>query len=316
MRIISPVRAVAQGVADLDRTVAFYERAFGFAVHGQGSFSASYPALAAAWQMPPGLHGEFAVVGPNDPIAPVLRLMAFDRPGERIWGNYESKQDLGPFAVNYRIPEIKAGWDRMIEAGATPRSKPMFWTILDGVSAWESQAIDPDGILMDVFELQGERTSEIFGPCEAPCSGVQTVALHSSDADRAKAFYMGLGYDEFYDRVFSGLEDLIHLPKGAKLRNVNLMMPDITPMGRIEIAQYIGHPGAPTRDKAVPPNLGVLAISFEVRDLNAACDAAINRGAVRCGGPAEIDFPPFGKVRLSTLFGPDGELLEFFARAA
>lgn len=310
-RLISPIRAVVQCVTDLDRAVAFYRNAFGFGVRGRGPLSTD-PALRAAWQIPQGLTGAYVAVGPNNPQAPVLRLTAFSRGGERIWGNYESFQDLGLFAVNYRVPNIMRGWEAMLAAGAKPRSKPMFWNILDGVSAWESQAIDPDGVLMDVFEMQGSRTGAIFGDCEAPCSGVQTVALHTKDADRSKRFYMGLGYDQFYDRVFSDLEDLLHLPKGAKLRNVNLMMPDVTPLGRIEIAQYIGYPGKQTRGKAVPPNTGVLAVSFQTSDLGSAHARALELGATPIGTPAKATLAPFGEVELATVFGPDGEVVELF----
>lgn len=309
---ISPIRLVSQGVVDLERTVAFYGAAFAFVDKGRGVIDAGDMDLARAWRLPPGLTGRFAIVGPASTDGPMLRLIEFARPGQPIWGNYETKQDQGLFAVNYRIPEIRASWERLMAAGARARSTPMHWTILDGIGAWESQVIDPDGTLLDVFEMTGEKTPEIFGGMAALCEGVETVALHSNDADRCKAFYMGLGYGEFYDHEFAGLENLIHLPAGTKLRNVNLWKRELSRMGRVEIASYVGFPGASNRERAVPPNTGPLAICFETDDVDAALALACDLGGEFVGGPATMALPVFGPVRLGTVYGPDGEMVEFF----
>lgn len=312
--MISELRSVTQSVHDLEKTIAFYKGAFEFETKGSGQLSISDDELKVAWRVSADTCVDYAIIGPRDDSAPVLRLLKFPEFGEKIWGDYEAFQDLGPFAVNYRIPDIKTGWKKMADHGGTPRTQPMSWDILNGVSAHESQVIDPDGVLLDVFEMYGDRVDETLGTLDSACSGVQTVAIHTADADKAKTFYLGLGYSEFYDRIFDNLEDLIHLPKSTKLRNINLMKPEITRLGRIEIAQYIGFPGNQTREKAVPPNRGVLALTFETDDLSAACDLVTDLGGTAIGGPVGVSFEPYGPVRLATFFGPDGEVLEFMQR--
>lgn len=310
---VSCVRYVTQGVVDLDRTVQFYADAFDFTVKGEGDVAADGE-LAKAWRLTPGISARFRIVGPKNPAAPLLRLVQVSEPGERIWGTYERRQDSGHFAVNYRVPELKGGYQRLLDAGAEVRTTPMFWELEEGMSAWESQVIDPDGTLLDVFEMQGERVPELFGPIEEACSGVQTMAIHTNDGDRAKAFYTALGFEQLYDHVYPGLEDLIHLPKGSKLRNVNLWQPEESRIGRIEIAQYVGFPGESNRDRAAHPNTGPVSISFETRDLAATRRLIGEIGATEIGGPVAMALPPVGDVLLVTAYGPDGEVLEFFQR--
>lgn len=310
---VSPIRYVTQGVADLDRTVQFYADAFDFTIKGLGTVPADTP-LAAAWRLAPGMSASYVVTGPRNPAAPLLRLLQVSEPGERIWGTYERRQDSGHFAVNYRVPVLESGYRRLLDAGAEVRTTPMFWELEEGMSAWESQVIDPDGTLLDVFEMQGERVPELFGPIDEACSGVQTMAIHTNDGDRAKAFYTALGFEELYDHVYPGLEDLIHLPKGSKLRNVNLWQPGQSRIGRIEVAQYVGFPGESNRDRAAPPNTGPISIAFETADLAATRTLLAELGVEEIGGPVEANIPPVGQVMLVTAFGPDGEMLEFFQR--
>lgn len=311
---VSPIRFVVQGVGDLERTIRFYADVFDFTVKGRASIDASEAGVASAWRLKPGMTAEIAVVGPANPAAPLLRLVQVSEPGERIWRDYQRKQDLGHFAVNYRVPELKAGFQRLVDGGAEIRTNPMYWDLEEGMSAWESQVIDPDGTLLDVFEMVGDRVPGLFGPIDEACSGVQTMAIHTNDGDRAKAFYTGLGFTELYDHLYGGLEDLIHLPKGSKLRNVNLWQPDVSRIGRIEVAQYVGLPGETNRHRATPPNLGPLAISFESQNLEATRALVASLGGDEFAAPVEADLAPVGHVTLFAAYGLDGEALEFFQR--
>lgn len=87
-------------VADLPGAVAFYERAFGFAVRRRISL--------------PGM--EEVLIGlPDDPFTLVLYHHTDGRPLTR-------GDDHGPLGLSTR--DIQAAWDRAIAAGASPQRPP------------------------------------------------------------------------------------------------------------------------------------------------------------------------------------------------
>jgi len=288
--MISEIRIVTLSVADLERSARFYKQALGYVELGGGKLAGD--ALEQAWRMPPGLTGRFLMLGPPRMASGLLRLVQFTQPGERIWGDYARIQDLGHFAVNFRVRDLKDHWPRLVEAGAKAKSEPTFWKVNEDLSAWDSQCYDPDGVLLDIFEVQGNLDKTPLGEQTAEVSEVQTMAIHVSDMAKSTAFYTGIGFEVFYDKLIENMEGFFGMPKGTSLHNVNLIMPAGSPNGRVELAQYVGFPGRPLRERAVPPNLGGEAI----------------------GGPLELAVPPFGKVALRTFFGPDGETLELFER--
>ena len=310
--MISEIRIVTLSVADLERSARFYKQALGYVELGGGKLAGD--ALEKAWRMPPGLTGRFLMLGAPRKASGLLRLVRFDRPGERIWGDYSRIQDLGHYAVNFRVRDLKAQWPGFIEAGAKAKSEPTFWKVNEDISAWDSQCFDPDGVLLDIFEVQGNLDQSPLGQQTAEASEVQTMAIHVADMAKSKAFYTGIGYDVLYDKVIENMESFFGVPKGTNLHNVNLIMPAGSPNGRVELAQYVGYPGRSLRDRAVPPNLGILSISFETDDLAAAGRLAEEVGGEAIGGPVELPVPPFGNVTFRTFFGPDGETLELFER--
>jgi catechol 2,3-dioxygenase-like lactoylglutathione lyase family enzyme len=171
---------------------------------------------------------------------------------------------------------------------------------------------DPDGVILDVFELVTSPDS-LLADYDGKCSGLQTVALHASDARVTARFYAALGFRPWYDKLLENMEDFFHLPKGTALHNINLVMPDAT-IGRIEVAQYVGWEGESLRHRAVPPNIGILSISLETDDLDATDALLTTIGAERCSDSVEVSLEPFGSARASSWFGPDGELLELYQR--
>lgn len=98
------------------------------------------------------------------------------------------------------------------------------------------------------------------------------------------------------------------------MRNVNLIM-EHTPVGRMEMSQYLGYPGIEVTEWAVPPNHGIFSVTFEVDDLEAASGQVVALGAEPIGGPVAFEMLPFGPVAAATFFGPDGEMIELFERA-
>lgn len=308
--MISELKFVTQGVADLERTARFYREAFGYVEQGQ--MSVGGPTFEAAWRMPEGLRGEGLVLGPDGCKSGLLRLVQFDRPGEPIWGGYERLQDLGLYAVNYRYREIKSGWQRLLAAGATRKSDPTYWKVNDDIQAWDSQAFDPDGVLLDVFEVMGNLEGTI-GWLFDDASEVQSVALHVSDAAQTARFLQGLGFRVLFDTHLEGMGHFLGTADDVRVHNMNFISPH-APNGRIEFSQYLGTEGRPLTERAVPPNLGILSVSLETDDLKDSSSLMISLGATAISEPFEAEMPPFGEVLFATFHGPDGEQFELFQR--
>jgi catechol 2,3-dioxygenase-like lactoylglutathione lyase family enzyme len=307
--VISELRVTTVAVADLARSRAFYADAFGYVTHAEGEVRGE--AAEAVWQMPAGLTGRLAVVGPEGAATGLLRLVQFDAPGRQYWGGYERPQDYGHYALNIRIPEIGPAVEKLVAAGGRQKSQPTRWIVMDDLSAWDSLSYDPDGVVLDVFELEPGETNPLAAYDGRP-SELQTVAIHVSDARRSAAFYAGLGFEVLYDKLIERMESFFRLPPGTGLHNINLYMPGGPVTGRVELAQYVGFPGEQQRGTAKPPNLGILSASLETDDLAATSALVTKLGGEPVCPPAELDLPPYGPALVQPFFGPDGEVLEFY----
>lgn len=312
--MISELRSVTVAVSNLDRAVEFFSSALAYELKGRGAFSDQDEDLAAAWQLPSGLSGEFAVMGPPGFDRSIIRLVGFNRTGRAIWGEHDHFHDTGPMALNFQVSSLDKTLAGLAAAGARERTARQQWPVFDGVSADETQWIDPDGLVIDVFELSGSKYADHFEPLETPVSGIHTVVMHCNDADGVKAFYQGLGFAVLYDQVLKDVEWLTGLPEGSELRNVNLQKPELSPLGRVEITAHEGYPGADKRSVAVPPNVGILALSFETDDLDQTSDLVVSLGGISISEGAALTMPPWGNIKVRTFFGLNGEVLELFQR--
>ena len=307
--MFSELQVVTVAVSDLERSVDFYSNVFGYTCGDVMSLSGS--SLEQLWQMAPGMKARCAVLGPRGATTGLLRLVSFDASGERIWRHYERRQDYGHYALNIRVANIKAVLGRIEAHGGQLRSGPTQWNPSPQLPAWDSLSYDPDGVLLDVFQIDATADSPL-ADFDQDCSEIQTVAIHVSDAARSAKFYAALGYVQLYDKLVEGLEEFFGLPAGTALHNINLYMPGQPACGRVELAQYVGFPGRQQRERAVPPNLGILSASLRAADLTAATEQLRSLGAESVSEAGAVDLPPYGPAMVQCYFGLDGEVLELF----
>jgi catechol 2,3-dioxygenase-like lactoylglutathione lyase family enzyme len=306
--LASEIRMVTLSVRSLERSAKFYREAVGYAERGRGALPA---ALAAPWRIPPGQGGQFALLSRPGSSTGMLRLVEFTAPGESIWGDYSRFFDYGHYALNFRVPDLTVAHRNVLAAGAKPKSKPTYWTVLEGFGAWDSLSFDPDGVTIDVYQTDGR--PDLFPPLEGT-GDIETMAIHVADADRSRDFYAALGFEVFFDRTIREMGEFFHLEKHVGLRDVNMIMPGALHVGAIEIVQLVGQPGVSISHRQRPPNVGILSISFETRDLAAALRVAQERGGRFLAGPVSAEVPVYGRIETLTCEGPDGEMLEFFRR--
>lgn len=311
--MLSEVKLVTLGVSDLDQACAFYVRAMGYQVEESGPVPAT---LAPLWRFDPALGGRYAVVAADGSGLGRIRLVQFDAPGQRLWSEQIRYNGTGYYALNFRCRDAIATMEAITGAGGSASHEPSYWEVNEQVAVRDSMNQDPDGICLDVFSY--DRGGELRGPLDTEVSVLQTVAIATRDVPRSAAFYRGLGFEVLFDRVldFPGLQALLGADQPVRIHNINLMKDGSIVPGRVEMFAYLDMdhlPATPLRDKAVPPNLGILSASLESSGLEADCARLVELGAEPVAR-AHLDLPGFGPCEVATLFGPDGELLEIFQR--
>lgn len=309
--MITEIRVATLSVRDLEASKRFYAKVFDYVEHGSGS--ASGPAFETLWQQPAATSGQIVVMGPEGATSGLVRLVQFDEPGEPYWGDYSAMQDYGHYALNIRVPEIRGAIAGITGHGGRSKSEPTHWTVTPDLSAWDSLSYDPDDILLDVFQLEPGPGS-VFNDYDGRPTSLQTVAIHSSDANRSAIFYAALGFRPLYDKKLENMEGFFHLPEGTSLHNINMMHPDAPEVGRLEIAQYVGWPGTSQRDRAVAPAVGILSVSMETDDLAATEALLYSIGTEAVSERVEVEMPGLGMIAARSYYGPDDEVLEFFQR--
>lgn len=309
--MISEIRVATVGVSDLDHGVDFYTTTFDYVVHGEGAISTEE--TVQLWGGAPGLTGRQVLLGPRGASSGLLRLVAYDAPAALYWGDYSSLEDYGHYALNIRVPHLPETLEVLADRGGRTRSGPTHWTVQHDLSAWDSLNYGPDGVLLDVFQLETGPTHPLHDYDGRPTS-LQTVCIHSSDARRSARFYAALGLRPMYDKLLESMEGFFHLPDGTGLHNINMMKPTASSQGRLEIAQYVGFPGRSQRETAVAGAAGILSAAFETDDLDATTLLLRAIGTEPSGEEVEVDQPGLGRVRVSGWFGPDDERLDFFQR--
>ncbi len=312
--MLSEVKLATLGVSDLDLACTFYASALQYHVKESGPIS---PELAALWRFDPARTGRYAIIAADDSGIGRIRLVAFDAPGERLWNDDNLYNGAGFYALNFRCRDALDTMNAITAAGGSSGHEPSYWEVSDTVAVRDSINDDPDGIRLDTFSY--ERGGELRGPLDTEVSVLQTIAIATRNVPRSAAFYLALGYEVLFDRTldFPGLQALLGTDQPVRIHNVNLMKNgNITP-GRVEMFAYLDMehlPDAPLRDKAVPPNIGILSASFASTDLGTDLALLESLGG-ELVARTRVALPGCGPCEVATLFGPDGELLEIYQSA-
>lgn len=305
-------------VHELDRSAAFFRELGGYETRWQGPLDADE---IDAWGLPAGASGEALVLAPTGYERGLVRLLRFDdagpkepmRPGSRAW-------DTGCyFSLMLRMKDMAAIYKDAIRLGwwtETPITYLEFGESKLNVVIFRG----PDGLQVQGYERLSPplpTTIPDFERLTGPFNVMQMVR----DRDAAYRFFTEvLGFDTFYLGEPYRAPTPTPMPLGIPVNlttevayRAGIVYPRPGEFGRMEMIEIMDLDGFDYADRCRAPNLGVLAVRFEVEDVAAARERVVARGAE--AGPARsFELPPYGHVTLFDMSTPDGALVQLYER--
>ena len=315
-----PWQEVVVSVSHIDRTARFFVGVGGYEAKWRGPLD---PSLAAAWGLPPEAGGEALLLGPGSYGSGLIRLVRFDNAGERVPMRPGSRAwDTGCyFSMMIRMKDMPDIYRRAIDLG--------WWTEtpIARISFRGSELLvviyrGPDGVQVQGYERLKPPLPDSI-PAFDTLSGPFNIMQMVGDRDATHDFFTRvLGFGSYYKGDPFLASEPTPTPLGIPL-SLTTRVPyragivETRPgeFGRMEFIEVMGMSGFDYSDRCRAPNLGTLAVRFEVGD------AAEARGRIRERGWAirdeisRVRLEPYGDIDLFAVQTPDGAIIQLYSTA-
>lgn len=321
--VSAPVSAVVIGVASLDASLEFYSGTLGLDVAETRTWQG--PEFERYWKVPAGSVARCAFLGHGaDPVGRI-QLMEFDAPNRKLVRPPDIRRATGLFNLNIYASDIESDYERLTAQGFDFWSKPARNNFGPAVGETLEAPFDgPDGVVINLIQLLSDDPKTVighivsfiseYGRTETGFTSVVTTAHSVDDMEKALAFYYGpLHMSLFIESVLQGAETnrALCLPEDAQTRSV--IVQGEHEYGKIALAVPMNYEVPNLVPDAVPPNIGYLAQSFQVGNLDEAASACADVGAEEFSAPMEIDLPGRGACASMVVRNPgSGALQEIF----
>jgi catechol 2,3-dioxygenase-like lactoylglutathione lyase family enzyme len=319
----APVSVVVIGVDDLDASLKFYAGTLGLEVAENRSWQG--PEFERYWQLPAGASARCAFLEHgSDPVGRI-QLMEFDAADRQLVRPSHVRRATGLFNLNIYTSDIQRDYEQLSAQGFDFWSEPAYNNFGPAVGATMEASFDaPDGVVINLVQLLTDDPKTVIGHIVSFVSGygrtptgftsVVTTAHTVADMEKALAFYYGpLHMSLFIESVLEGAETnrALSLPENARTRSV--LIQGAHEYGKIALATPMNYEIPNLVPVAVPPNIGYLAQSFQVSDLDQTARASAAVGAEEFSAPMEIDLPGRGRCAAMVVRNPgSGALQELF----
>lgn len=308
-----PVHAATIGVADLARSAALYRDQMGLDLLEQRQLSGR--AFEVHWGLPPGASATVAVLGEPRFAVGRLVLVEFDAPGRQVVRDVAWQSIFGLVNLNFYSDDIFAHTRRLEAAGCRAWSEPQVHDMGAMGQPIEVMLDGPDGVVINLIELRGEPGARVlrtrawiddhggFNRCGT--TPMSTTAHHVKAYEPAREFYVRvLGMSVRNDLVLGGenMERFTRFPPGARARDTYLQGNHV--YGKIALMHPLNFECLDVIPRAVAPNIGYLAQTFLVDDLQATLATARELQTEIFSPPVELDLPVFGRVAAALVRNP------------
>lgn len=320
----APVNAVVIGAEDLDASLEFYAGTVGLEVTEKRTWHG--PEFEHYWQLPAGAEARCAFLGHGaDPVGRI-QLMEFNAPDRKLVRSPEIRRATGLFNLNLYSSDIARDYENLKAQGFNFWSEPARNNFGPAVGETLEAAFDaPDGVVINMIQLVTEDPKTVighivqfineYGRTPTGFTSVVTTAHSVLDMEKALAFYYGpLHMTVFIESVLEGAETNRALCLSEDARTRSVIVQGDHEYGKIALATPLNYEVPNLVPAAVPPNIGYLAQSFQVTDLDETAAACAAVGAEVFTPPTEIDLPGRGRCRSMIVRNPgSGVLQELFA---
>lgn len=320
MKRQSPLSIAVLGVSSLNEAKAFYGGVVGLEICGRAKLSGA--GFESHWALPQGSTADAILFAAEDSKVGRVLAIEFHAEDRKVIPQPGDRTYRGLWNLNFYVDDIRATTKALQAKGFNFWSEPVGYE----VSAQAGQPVEvlfdgPDGLAINLVELTGgpdttigklRKEVEEEGQTRTGFTAVSTTSHSIVDHNKALAFYeQVLGLSVMIDDVLDKPETnhFLDRPEGAKTRAT--FMTSTHPFGKIALSYPLNYEAPSKGDLAVAPNIGYLAQSFLVPNLDEALKTCEAIGAEMYSAPVEITLPGEGQRLAAMVRNPgSGALME------
>jgi catechol 2,3-dioxygenase-like lactoylglutathione lyase family enzyme len=318
-----PVSVVVIGAKNLDASLDFYAGTLGLEVAETRTWQG--PEFERYWHLPAGSKARCAFLGRGaDPVGRI-QLMEFDAPHRKLVRPPDIRRATGLFNLNIYASDMEKDYAKLKSQGFNFWSQPARNNFGPVVGETLEASFDgPDGVVINLIQLLSEDPKTVigrivkfiaeYGRTATGFTSVVTTAHGVLDMEKALAFYYGpLHMTVFIESVLKGAvtNRALCLPEDSQTRSV--LVQGAHEYGKIALATPMNYQVPNLVPDAVPPNIGYLAQSFQIGNIDESASACAAVGAEEFSATMDINLPGRGKCRSMLVRNPgSGALQELF----
>lgn len=304
-------------VGDLEKTSDFYTGFVGFHPLHFGEIDSSQLRF---WNLPEECRAEEVLLQFEDWETGRLRLVKFHNvPQKFIRSGGQAWDTGGIYDIDLRVKDIQAIYREMQEMGWHGTSEPVRQEMGETFVLDEALVKGHDEVVIALVDRQlppmPANKSKGF------ISHIYLSAMMVRDLATAHHFFIDqLGFqvmNEMQLKRNEPGENMFGLPYNLSDKataKLELISPNGSRDGMLDILQFEGATGRDFSKFAVPPNRGILMYRFAVDGLENYYEVIQQRGVkIKCPLQQIVNLP-YGKVRIFAVQSPDGAWIEFFEK--
>ena len=301
------------GVADMERSLEFYRDVIGLRVTEPQDWSGE--SLAGQWQSPPGMKAEAVLATyPGSSVGRVM-LVRFHADSRKEVRAERQTRWIGLGNLNFYNNHIHETARRLSEAGYRFWSLPTTYEMSKAVGSPTEVVFEaPDSVPVNLVQLvRGTRTQtgematflDSHGMTPTGFTQVTTSAHYVRDMDAAVEFHRQvLGMEPLIDEILDRPEqnNFLSLPEDA--RTHVLFVKGGHMFGKVALCSPLNYECEDLVGRAEAPNIGYLAMGFDVPDLDKAVTRARELGTEILADPRDLFLPHLGVLRGAVVRAP------------
>jgi catechol 2,3-dioxygenase-like lactoylglutathione lyase family enzyme len=300
----SPLNMAILSVENVEGSLRFYRDLIG--LDPSEVVALEGPTFESYWHLPTGSKAQAVLLSAGTSEVGRILLLQFEPKAKWRVREHAERRFIGLFNLNFYTHDIRAAARMMASHGYRLWSEPVHYELsATAGSPTEMLFEGPDGGIINLVELAGgdettrigqmRRFLEEQGTTRTGFTPVVTSAHCVRSREAALAFYQDvLGMEILIDEVLDKPESnrFLSLDSDARTR-VTFLKGDHL-FGKVVITQPLNYEPPDFVPVAVAPNIGYLAMSFNVPDLVAAEAACQRTGAQTYSPVTEINLPGIG----------------------